>query len=693
MSQAEFESLVGRELGPYVVEALLGEGAMGVVYRATHRALGRPVAIKTLKPHIAADKSLLERFFAEARAVNVIRHENIIECTDLVSQPGLSYIVMELLEGQTLGRAIQSAGQMPVRRAARIGAQVAAAIGAAHKKGIVHRDLKPDNVFLIERAGSSDYVKVLDFGIARLQADLGAIVATQTGALIGTPAFMSPEQVRGERAGPAADVYALGIMMFQMLAGRLPFGATTMPMMLMAHLNEAPPRVDSTASGIPQRLGDLVARAMAKTAAERPQSMAEFRDALLAVAGIPLDADAAMLAGSARPAPIEATLPSEPAVGSSTMSAATGQKEPREQAVPVRSTPRLALVGLAIVAAAGGAVWLKWGRTPAPLRQPALGLSTLERFHSPHGSNGSTLASPELWESVTQDLASAAAQDGAPVRWHAGAVFAGAQALALRGKLDEAIEVFRAAAKTDPSWAMPHAAAAVTLANAGKLELGASEAQQAQQLEPGWWGAVDAEARVYATGHKYDQAIQTCRRALAMAPREPILLSELALLYHASRLDSEAERYAKQALAEDDNMISAHILLAERALEASDGNAALGEATRAAAVEPESVSAQLARADALALLHRDAEARESYENALGLFDRLRQKGAPESRLEEARAALASGKLPPPRVSADAAPSGSDGSRAAERSRTRATPERSRKSPRSYKHDVLDPFSD
>jgi serine/threonine-protein kinase len=692
VSQVEFESLVGRQLGPYVVEALLGEGAMGVVYRANHRALGRPVAIKTLKPHIAADKSLLERFFAEARAVNVIRHENIIECTDLVSEPGLSYIVMELLEGQTLSRAIQSAGQMPVRRAARIGAQVAAAIGAAHKKGIVHRDLKPDNVFLIERAGSSDYVKVLDFGIARLQADLGAVAATQTGALIGTPAFMSPEQVRGERAGPGADVYALGVMMFQMLAGRLPFQATTMPMMLMAHLNDAPPRVDALAQGVPRQLAVLIERALAKTPAERPQSMAEFREALLGAAGIPLDADAAMLAGSAPPAAIAATLASEAAIGTSTMSAATGQVEPRDETPPVRSNRMLALAGLAIVAAGGGAVWLKWGRAPAPLRQPTLGLSTLERFHSPHGSSGSTLASPELWDSVTQDLAGAATQEGAPVRWHAGALFAGAQALALRGKLDEATEGFRAAATADPSWAMPHAAAAATLANAGKLELGATEAQRAQQLEPGWWGAVDAEARVYATGSKYDQAIQTCRRALAMAPREPILLSELALLYHASRLDSEAERYARQALAEDDNMVSPHILLAERALEANDGTGALGEATRAAAVEPESVSAQLARADALALLHRDDDARDAYKNALGLFDRLRQKGAPESRLEEARTALAAGKLPPPRVSAEA--DDGSGSERPERSRHHATkPERSRKSPRTYKHDVLEPSFD
>src|SRR5688500_2548907 len=146
----EGDSLVGRKLGAYRVQERLGEGAMGEVYRAEHEALARPVAIKTLKPHVAADRSLMERFVAEARAVNIIRHENIVECTDLVNEPGgTSYIVMELLEGTTLAGAIRAAGRLPAKQAARIAAQIADAIGAAHGKGIVHRDLKPENVFLI----------------------------------------------------------------------------------------------------------------------------------------------------------------------------------------------------------------------------------------------------------------------------------------------------------------------------------------------------------------------------------------------------------------------------------------------------------------------------------------------------------------------------------------------------------------
>jgi len=181
---------------------------MGDVYLAVHEALGRRVAIKTLKPAVAADRSMTERFFAEARAVNIIQHENIVECTDLVSDPdGKTYIVMELLDGRTLGAAIRDAGRMQARRAVRIATQIADALGAAHDKGIVHRDLKPDNVYLIKRAGSTDYVKVLDFGMARLRPDLaGGATATQSGVLIGTPAYMSPEQARGDKATAAAQL-------------------------------------------------------------------------------------------------------------------------------------------------------------------------------------------------------------------------------------------------------------------------------------------------------------------------------------------------------------------------------------------------------------------------------------------------------------------------------------------------------
>ena len=373
-------AVIGTRLGAYKIEKLLGEGAMGDVYLAVHEALGRQVAIKTLKPQVAADRAMTERFFSEARAVNIIRHENIVECTDLVNDPtGKSYIVMELLEGRTLGQAIREAHRMPARRAARIAAQIADALGAAHDKGIVHRDLKPDNVFLIKRAGSADYVKVLDFGIARLRPDLGGgAVATQSGALIGTPAYMSPEQARGDRAGPAADIYALGAVLFHMLTGQMPFQATSLSLMLVAVLQEQPPRADVIAKDLPAALADVVERALAKDPATRPVDMASFRRELLAAADGAQDGAAMVAEANARASAsslaLEKTLaPSvapAPAVGQSSLSAAAAAIEPsggrKRRGVWIG-----AAIGAAAIAGVVGVAVLGGGDHAAPAVQPA----------------------------------------------------------------------------------------------------------------------------------------------------------------------------------------------------------------------------------------------------------------------------------------------------------------------------------
>lgn len=286
---SEASTLEGTQLGAYRIEKQLGEGAMGEVFLAVHEALGRQVALKKLKPHVAVDRAMTERFFAEARAVNIIRHENIVECTDLVNEGGTSYIVMELLEGKTLSIAIRQAKQLPALRAAKIAAQIADALSAAHSKGIVHRDLKPDNVFLIKRAGSADYVKVLDFGMARLRPELGGVGATQSGALIGTPAYMSPEQARGEKVGPAADIYALGVVLFHMLTGQLPFAAESLTMMLIQIVQEMPPRIDKVAKDVPPALVALVARCLDKDASKRPPDMATLRRELFEAVGLPVE--------------------------------------------------------------------------------------------------------------------------------------------------------------------------------------------------------------------------------------------------------------------------------------------------------------------------------------------------------------------------------------------------------------------
>lgn len=293
MALSPKKSLVGTTLGPYRVEAELGSGGMGDVYRGVHQELGRLVAIKTLKPDISADTGSLRRFFDEARTVNKIRHENIVDVTDLSCEPdGLSYMIMELLEGRTLTDAIRGCGRMPPDRAVRIAQQIASAISAAHAHQIIHRDLKPDNVFLIRRAGTVDYVKVLDFGIARLHRTPGDATATQTGMLIGTPAYMSPEQAKGEKVSSAADIYALGVILFQMLTGRLPFNGASVPEVMYGHLKLQPPKVSEISPDVPAALTDVVARALAKKVRDRPASMSVMRTELLLAVGLsPADFD------------------------------------------------------------------------------------------------------------------------------------------------------------------------------------------------------------------------------------------------------------------------------------------------------------------------------------------------------------------------------------------------------------------
>jgi len=264
----------GTQVGSYRIEGVLGEGAMGLVYRAVHESLARKVAIKVLKPQAAADRGLVERFIAEAVAVNIIGHENIVECTDTVTEHGNTFVVMEMLDGSSLREALRAAKRMPPGRAIRIAIQIARAIGAAHAKEIIHRDLKPENVFLIRRGENNDYVKVLDFGIARLRPEMGYVTATQTGALMGTPAYMSPEQASGERAVPVSDVYALGIILFELISGRLPFTAKNVGLMFAAQIGEVPKRLDVVAPGTPKRLADLVAEMLEKDPQKRPLSMA-----------------------------------------------------------------------------------------------------------------------------------------------------------------------------------------------------------------------------------------------------------------------------------------------------------------------------------------------------------------------------------------------------------------------------------
>jgi len=278
-------SLMGQTLGSFRVTGLLGEGGMGQVYRAEHVLIGRKAAIKVLAPEVASDKDVVSRFFNEARAVNDIRHPNIVEVTDFGHFGTQPYIVMELLEGETLEDRLARTGALDPAVAAHIVAQVASAVGATHAHGMVHRDLKPANIFLCRHPDYPDFVKVLDFGIAKLTATRGQAAGhrTECGAVIGTPAYMSPEQCLGDaNLDHRSDIYSLGVVTFQMVTGQRPFEAEAAGRLIMCHVQAAPPAPCALNPALPAAVGAVILRALEKARENRFASMRELRDALLA---------------------------------------------------------------------------------------------------------------------------------------------------------------------------------------------------------------------------------------------------------------------------------------------------------------------------------------------------------------------------------------------------------------------------
>ena len=265
--------------GRYAVVKLVGEGGMGKVYEVRHLALDRAFAMKALRPDLAREGDLSERFIQEAKTTASVRHPNIVSITDFGRLPdGIPYFVMELLAGETLAKVVKAGGPIPAARAVRIIRQVAGALGAAHAAGIVHRDLKPENVFLVGGfAGGvlSDDVRVVDFGAAKI---LGSSRLTKTGIVFGTPHYMSPEQASGTAVDHRADIYALGIIMYEMFTGRVPFEADTYMGVLTQHMFVAPlpPSQVSSAARDLGALEEITLRALEKKPEDRYASMADL---------------------------------------------------------------------------------------------------------------------------------------------------------------------------------------------------------------------------------------------------------------------------------------------------------------------------------------------------------------------------------------------------------------------------------
>jgi serine/threonine protein kinase len=290
--------LVGIQVGAYRIAKLLGVGGMGRVYKGVHPGIGSRVAVKVLSRECADRPDLVERFFSEARAVNLIRHESIVNVLDLAQLPdGRPYIIMEYLDGAPLADLIGKRGPIPLGGLARLIAEVLDALSAAHQKGIVHRDLKPDNIY-VTPAGRP---KVLDFGIAKLRPELGGS-STQTGSLLGTPHYMSPEQALGRPVDLRTDIYAMGVILFECATGRRPFVAESLFDLLRRHVDEPPPPPRSLRPDMPPAFEQVIMYALAKDPAHRFQTCTDLATALMqATAGLPQDQWAALTpSGSAR---------------------------------------------------------------------------------------------------------------------------------------------------------------------------------------------------------------------------------------------------------------------------------------------------------------------------------------------------------------------------------------------------------
>jgi tRNA A-37 threonylcarbamoyl transferase component Bud32 len=283
----DWDNIVGRVLGEtYRVSRLVGKGGMGAVFEAQNIRLGKRVAVKMLSRKGLDHDEAGARFRREARIACDLSHPHIVDVIDFnVTEDGLAYMIMEYLEGQGLDALLGSSPRLPVERALFILSQVCAALQAAHRGGVIHRDLKPSNIFLCENQVHADFVKVLDFGIAKIPGS--STVDTGTGALIGSPQYMAPEQADhliGE-VGPWTDVFAVGSIAYLMLAGRLPFDAKSVPGVLYQLVNSEPQPLESLRDDLPAELTAVVRDALVKTPAERIGDMAELGRRLEQVGG------------------------------------------------------------------------------------------------------------------------------------------------------------------------------------------------------------------------------------------------------------------------------------------------------------------------------------------------------------------------------------------------------------------------
>jgi serine/threonine-protein kinase len=277
----QLETLIGTVLdGRYRLDSLIGVGGMGDVYRATHVHLDTEFAVKLLKPEFVANQTAIKRFRLEAKAAGRIHHPNAVRVTDFgVTPERIVYLVMELVKGESLRSMMRNEGRLDYLRTVNIVRQVCGAVDAAHRGGVIHRDLKPDNI-LIEIVHNTERVKVLDFGIAKLREAKTDAFLTQAGTIIGTPQYMSPEQCQGKPLDPRSDIYSIGILLYEMLTGEVPFDGESTLQVVYNQLHASPRPLMELSPHVPAQLAKVIMRALEKEPDQRPSSAIQFSDEL-----------------------------------------------------------------------------------------------------------------------------------------------------------------------------------------------------------------------------------------------------------------------------------------------------------------------------------------------------------------------------------------------------------------------------
>jgi serine/threonine-protein kinase len=265
-------------VGEYTVRRRIGAGGMGIVYECVHPIIGKRAAVKVLKPEIAEDPDLMERLLSEARAVASIQHRSVIDIFGFGRlQDGRHYMVMEYLDGEPLDFLLHRVGRLPLAEAMDIFDAILSGLGAAHAVGVIHRDLKPSNVILVPQPDGSREVKVLDFGLAKQARPNEVTPQTVAGRVLGTPEYMAPEQARGLAIGPRTDLYAAGVLAYELVLGQVPFSGAGPVEVMFRHIHDPPPRPSALDPSLPPVFDELIARLLAKDAAERPASAEEVR--------------------------------------------------------------------------------------------------------------------------------------------------------------------------------------------------------------------------------------------------------------------------------------------------------------------------------------------------------------------------------------------------------------------------------